>query len=320
MREQAVHHKPRDPAMAKGRRDAFLRRVAGNRWLYLLLVPGLAYFIVFKIAPMWGVLIAFQDYSPFLGFAKSAWIGFGNFVDFFRNFEFVKLFRNTLVLSALNLVFFFPIPILFALLLNELRSQAYKRVVQTIIYIPHFISMVIIASITYMLLNTRTGPVNGLLMQLTGGKYDFLGSPAAFRPLIIVQVIWKETGWGTIIFLAAIAGVDMELYEAATIDGAGRFRRLIHVTMPAMLETIVIMFILRLGHVLDNGFEQIFLMTNALNRDVGEVFDTYVYTVGVTQGAFSYSTAVGLFKSVIGLILVKSADILAKRAGQSGLL
>jgi putative aldouronate transport system permease protein len=269
---------------------------------------------------MWGVLIAFQDYSPFLGFWKSEWIGLANFKDFFTNSDFVVLFVNTLVLSGMNLLFFFPIPIIVALLLNELTNQFYKRGIQTIIYIPHFISMVIISSITYMILNTQTGPVNGVLYQMTGGKIDFLGSPDILRPLIISQVIWKETGWGTIIFLAAIAGVDVELYEAAIVDGAGRFVRLIHITLPAIIETIVVMLILRLGHILDNGFEHVFLMTNDLNRSVGEVFDTYVYRVGVSQGAFSYSTAVGLFKSLIGLILVCFADRFAKRVGQSGIL
>lgn len=297
-----------------------LRRLVRDRWLYLLLLPGLAYFLVFKILPMWGVLISFQDYSPFRGFWKSEWIGFENFADFFKNPIFIRLFANTLVLSAMNLVFFFPVPIIVALLLNEVSSRGCQRGIQTVVYIPHFISMVIISSITYMLLNTRNGPVNGIVNQLYGFKIDFLGSPQWFRPLIILQVIWKETGWGTIIFLAAIAGVDVELYEAAIVDGAGRFKRLWHITMPAIVETIVVMLILRLGHILDNGFEQIYLMTNDLNRSVADVFDTYVYTVGVTQGAYSYSTAVGLFKSLIGLVLVWGADRFAKRVGQSGII
>jgi putative aldouronate transport system permease protein len=299
---------------------SLLRRLIRDRWLYFLLLPGLVYFLLFKILPMWGVLIAFQDFSPFRGFWKSEWIGLENFTDFFKNPIFIRLFANTLVLSAMNLAFFFPVPIIVALLLNEVSRRGYQRGVQTVIYIPHFISMVIISSITYMLLNTRSGPVNGIINQLYGHKIDFLGSPQFFRPLIILQVVWKETGWGTIIFLAAIAGVDVELYEAAIVDGAGRFKRLWHITMPAIVETIVVMLILRLGHILDNGFEQIYLMTNDLNRSVADVFDTYVYTVGVTQGAYSYSTAVGLFKSLIGLVLVWGADRFAKRVGQSGII
>lgn len=318
MSDTAANSSRRLAALPK--RDTLWKRLLWDKWMYLMLLPGILYFLVFKIAPMWGILIAFQNYSPFLGFLKSEWVGLTNFTDFFKNSDFIKLFRNTLILSFMNLILYFPVPIVIALLLNEVRHAWYKNAVQTIIYIPHFISMVIIASITYMLFNTRTGPVNGLLAQLSGSKIDFLGSPDIFRPMIILQIVWKETGWGTIIFLAAIAGVDVELYEAAIVDGAGRFRRLWHITLPAIIETIIVMLILRLGHVLDNGFEQIYLMTNALNREVADVFDTFVYTIGITQGAFSYSTAIGLFKSVIGLLLILGADFLAKRAGKSGIL
>jgi putative aldouronate transport system permease protein len=291
-----------------------------DRWLYLLMIPGIIYFLVFKYMPMGGLVIAFQDYSPYRGFFKSEWLGLKNFTDFFLNPDFLRLLRNTLVMSALNLIFFFPMPIIIALMLNELRNMLFKRFVQTIIYVPHFISMVIIFSITYVVLNTMGGPVNGILQQTLGHTIDFLGSPEWFRPLILIQIIWKETGWGTIIFLAALAGVDQEIYEAAIVDGAGRFRRLIHVTLPAIMSTIIVMLILRIGYVLDNGFEQIFLMTNPLNRSVADVFDTYVYEVGVRQGQFSYSTAIGLFKAIVGLLLVKGSDLLAKRAGQSGIM
>lgn len=289
------------------------------RWLYIMLLPGVLYFIIFKYLPMWGILIAFKNYQPFLGFFKSQWVGFLHFKYFFTNPDFFKLFRNTLILSVYNLLFFFPAPIILALLLNEIRNILYKRVVQTIIYIPHFISMVIVASITYILMNSQTGPINGILFSLTGRKIEFLGDLNWFRPMIIIQTIWKECGWGTIIFLAALAGVEVELYEAAIVDGAGRLRQLWHITLPSIMNTIIILLILRMGHVLDNGFEQIFLMTNALNREVADVFDTYVYTIGITQGAFSYSTAVGLFKSLIGLILIVSADRLAKKTGNSGI-
>ncbi len=301
-------------------RKGFLTHLRRDRWLYLLMIPGILYFLVFKYTPMGGLIIAFQDYSPYRGFIKSTWLGFKNFSDFFMNPEFFRLLRNTLVMSALNLVFFFPMPIIVALMLNELRNMMFKRFVQTVVYIPHFISMVIIFSITYVILNTMGGPVNGILMQTLGHKVDFLGSPQWFRPLILIQIIWKETGWGTIIFLAALAGVDQEIYEAAIVDGAGRFRRLLHVTIPAIMSTIIVMLILRIGYVLDNGFEQIFLMTNPLNRAVADVFDTYVYEVGVRQGQFSYSTAIGLFKAIVGLLLVKGSDMLAKRVGQSGIL
>lgn len=301
------------------RRTSFAARLRRDKWLYLLLLPGLLYFLVFKYVPMWGVMLAFQNYQPFTGFLKSEWVGFEHFRLFFNNPEFVMLLRNTLLLSFYNLIFFFPAPIILALLLNEVRLSFFKRTIQTMIYVPHFISMVIVASLTYVFLTTEGGTVNELLFQYTGNKIQFLSDPSWFRPVIILQTIWKECGWGTIIFLAALAAVDVEQYEAATIDGANRWRQIWHITLPAIRSTIVILLILRMGSVLDNGFEQIYLMLNPLNRSVGEVFDTYVYAMGITQGAFSYSTAVGLFKSVVGVTLVLGTNWLAKKFGQSGL-
>lgn len=308
-----------ETSIPKSRRPGVLARLKKDKWLYLLLTPGLLYFLIFKYVPMWGVLLAFKNYQPFLGFWKSEWVGLEHFRVFFTNPEFFMLLRNTLVLSLYNLVFYFPAPIILALLLNELRLAFFKRIVQTLIYIPHFISLVIVASLTYVFLTTEGGLINELLHKYAGIKIDFLSSPEWFRPMIIMQTIWKETGFGTIIFLAALAGVDVEQYEAAITDGANRWRQLWHITLPSIRSTIIILLILRMGDVLDNGFEQIFLMLNPLNRETAEVFDTYVYMMGITQGAFSYSTAVGLFKAVIGVILVLGANWLAKRFGQSGI-
>ncbi|WP_307555713.1 sugar ABC transporter permease [Paenibacillus sp. V4I5] len=298
---------------------SLIRRWQRDKWLYLLLLPGVLYFLVFKYIPMWGVVLAFKNYQPFLGFMKSDWVGMEHFRNFFQNPDFVKLLRNTLLLSLYNLIFFFPAPIILALLLNEVRIALYKKAIQTLIYIPHFISMVIVASISYVFLTTEGGVVNGLLQQFTGQKINFLADPEWFRPIIILQTIWKECGFGTIIFLAALAGVDAEQYEAAIVDGANRWRQLWHITLPSIKSTIVILLILRMGDVLENGFEQIYLMTNALNREVADVFDTYVYLMGITQGAFSYSTAVGLFKSLVGVFLVFTSNYLARRFGQSGI-
>ena len=295
------------------------QRILRDKWLYILLLPGLAYFIVFKYLPMWGIVIAFQDYSPFTGILGSKWVGFDNFIDFFKNPDFFRLLNNTAIFAVLNLVFFFPAPIILALLLNELRVNSYKRVVQTFIYVPHFMSWVIIASITYIFFTTSGGVVNDIVSQIYGKNIDFLSSPDWFRPLIIMQIIWKETGWGTVIFLAALTAVDKEQYEAAIVDGAGRLRRLWHITLPAIRSTIIVMLILQLGRFLDTGFQQIYLMSNSLNRGVADVFDTYVYFVGITQGAYSYSTAVGLFKSVIGIILVLGSNKLAKKMGEEGI-
>lgn len=300
-------------------RPSLLGRLKKDKWLYILLLPGLLYFIVFKYVPMWGVLLAFKNYQPYTGFWNSEWVGLEHFRLFFNNPEFVMLLRNTLVLSFYNLLFFFPAPIVLAILLNEVRIAFYKRTIQTLIYVPHFISMVIVASLTYVFLTTEGGPVNELIQNNLGHTINFLTSPDWFRPIIIMQTIWKECGWGTIIFLAALSSVDMEQYEAAIMDGANRFRQIWHITLPAIRSTIILLLILRMGVVLDNGFEQIYLLLNPLNREVAEVFDTYVYMVGITQGAFSYSTAVGLFKAIIGVTLVLGTDRIAKKFGQSGL-
>ena len=305
--------------MATRRKRGLLRDIVRDKYLYLMLLPGVLYFIVFKYIPMFGLVMAFQDYKPFLGFIDSPWVGFKHFERFFSELQFWMLFRNTALLALYSLVFYFPLPILLALMLNEVRHEAYKRTIQTFVYVPHFVSWVVVVGIFYLLFTTEGGLVNELIYRLTGSKISFLLAPEWFRPMIIFQQIWKEVGWGTIIFLAALAGVDPQLYEAARIDGANRWRQIWHITLPAIRSTIVILLILRLGNFLDSGFEQIFLMLTPTNREVGEVFDTYVYVKGLTQLQYSYSAAVGMFKSVVGLILVVGANWLAKRFGEEGI-
>ncbi|GBF77201.1 hypothetical protein PA598K_05736 [Paenibacillus sp. 598K] len=316
---QASNNRKAQQPLPERQKRSWTARIKKDRWLYVLLLPGLLYFLVFKYLPMWGVLIAFQNFQPFLGFWESSWVGLDHFRNFFGNPDFARLLRNTFILAVYDLVFFFPAPIIVALLLNEIRVGIFKRFVQTMVYVPHFISMVIVASMTYVFLTTQGGVLHALIQQLTGRSFNFLADPDWFRPLIILQIMWKETGWGTIIFLAALASVDVEQYEAAVVDGASRFQRLWHITLPAISGVISILLILRLGNFLDNGFEQIFLMTNSLNRSVADVFDTYVYFVGITQGAFSYSTAIGLFKSLVGIVLIFGSNWLAKRMGKEGL-
>ncbi|MCS7458668.1 sugar ABC transporter permease [Paenibacillus doosanensis] len=286
--------------------------------LYLLLAPGLFYFLIFKYLPMWGIIIAFQDYSPFQGILNSDWVGFKHFIRLFQYDKFWEIFRNTILISLYNLIFFFPAPIVIALLLNEVRRSWFKRSVQTIIYLPHFISWVVVAGITYLLLGTQGGIVNEVIKASGGEALSFLTTPDWFRSLLVSQSIWKEAGWGTIIFLAALSGVDTQLYEAAIVDGAGRWRQLWHITLPAIRSTIFILLILRLGNILDVGFEHIFLMLNSTVTSVGDVFETYVYREGLIGGKFSYTTAVGLFKSFIGLILVVGANWLTKKFGEEG--
>lgn len=308
------------PSMGYVHRKQKLKRILRNRWLYLMMLPGVLYFVIFKYVPMYGVMLAFKNYQPFLGFIKSDWVGMKHFDRFFGDPLFWSLLKNTFILAMYNLLFFFPLPIVVALLLNELRMETYKRFIQTLVYIPHFMSWVVIVSIAYLFFTTEGGLVNEAIEAMGGEKINFLLSPDWFRGFITAEVMWKETGWGTIIFLAALAGVDTQLYEAARMDGANRFRQLWHITLPAIRSTIVILLILRLGHFLDTGFEQIWLMLNSMNREVGEVFDTYVYSTGISQGQYSYSTAVGLFKSVVGLVLVAASNYLSKRFGEEGII
>ena len=313
------------PAQKKLEREKSWNKIKKDKWMYLLLLPGVLYFLIFKFAPMWGVLISFQNYYAGVSFFDAQWVGFDNFVSFMTNTDFPRLLRNTLVISMMNLVFYFPLPILLALLMNEVKVKWYKNTVQTMVYVPHFVSMVVIASITFMLLKAPSmegytgGAIFELLKQMTGKEINILQTPTNFYWVILVQAIWKETGWGTIIFLAALAGVDVEQYEAAIVDGANRFQQMIYITLPAISSTIVIMLILRMGSVLNTGFEQILLMQNDFNMSYSETFDTYVYTLGRVQGNYGYSTAVGLFKSVVSIICIQSANFIAKKVGQSAL-
>lgn len=305
------------PVTAK--KETLFSYMKRHKWMYLLMLPGIIYFIIFKYVPMGGLIISFQNYSPYLGIAGSEWVGVEHFKNFFMNPDFKMLLINTFSISILNLVFFFPMPIILALLLNEVKNKFMKKSVQTMIYIPHFISMVIVASLTFTLLNTESGIINQIVYAVTGQKLEFLSDPKYFRWIIVIQNIWKETGWGMIIFMAALAGVDTQLYEAAQVDGAGKLRQMWHITLPAIKSTIIIMLIMKVGTLLNTGFEQIFLMKNSLNSSVAEVFDTYVYTLGITQGAFSYSTAVGMFKSLVATVMVVSTNWICKKCGETGL-
>ncbi|MGO4495724.1 ABC transporter permease [Paenibacillus sp. 2RAB27] len=300
------------------RKGGLLRDLRRDKYLYVLALPGVLFFIIFKFVPMWGVVISFQNFSPFAGITGSEWVGFEHFQRFFTNPDFMLLFRNTMAINLMNLVLFFPLPIVLSLLLNELRSVLYQRVIQSIVYMPHFLSWVIISGLTFLLFAKGEGLVNKMLEGLGFARMDFLTNPNTFWAMLTVQSIWKECGWGTILFLAAMASIDPGVYEAAKIDGAGRFRQMWHITLPAIRTVIITLLILRLGHMLDVGFEQVFLMYNGAVSQVAEVFDTYVYRVGIQQGEFSYSTAAGLFKSIVGLVLVVIANWISKKMGEEG--
>ncbi|MEF2246072.1 MULTISPECIES: ABC transporter permease [unclassified Paenibacillus] len=285
--------------------------------MYLLALPGVLYYIVFKYAPMWGVLIAFQNYNPFLGIMNSEWIGFAQFERLFSLSDFWIIFRNTVVISVLNLLFYFPAPIILALLLNEVRHYWYKRSLQTVMYLPHFVSWVVIGSLTINFFDS-TGAGTALLERL-GYEGKILFDVNYFWGMITLQSIWKEVGWGTILFLAALAGINPELYEAARVDGANRWKQMTNITMPQIMFTVVILLILRLGDILELSFDQLYIMGNPIILKVAEVFDTYVYKSGVLQGNYSYATAIGIFKSVVNLILVLSANYVARKTSDHAL-
>ncbi|WP_246320529.1 ABC transporter permease [Paenibacillus qinlingensis] len=285
---------------------------------YVLAAPGLLYFIVFHYAPMWGLVLAFKDYSPFVGVWDSPWVGLTNFKDFFSTSDFYILFKNTLLLSFLNLFVYFPFTIMLSIMLHELRLQLFKRISQTIVYLPHFLSWVVIYGITISFFGP-SGVINHYMEQWFSSNTLFLVSNEWFRPLIILQSIWKDAGWGTIIFLAALAGINPELYEAAKVDGANRFQNILNITLPGIKSTIVILMLLKLGSSLDSNFMQIFLMTNSLNLEVSNVFDLFVYHIGLEQFNYSFAITVGLFKSVASLILVLTANYAAKWLGEEGI-
>lgn len=300
------------------RKSELKKRLWRNKWLYVMLLPGVLYFIIFKYLPMYGLIISFQDYKPYQGISGSEWVGMEHFKRLFAEPEFFNILKNTLILFGLNLFIYFPVPIILALMLNELRGHFFKRLFQTLVYLPHFMSWVIIVSITYVMVTMDGGIINELLLYFGFNKINFLLSPGWFRPMYILQVIWREAGWGTIIYLASIAAIDPGLYEAARMDGAGRLRQVWHITLPAIRGVIITLFILKIGHVLDLGFEHVYLLLNSMNREVAEIIDTYVYTAGLRQGQYSYSTAIGFFKSVIGLIMVMLVNRISKKMGEEG--
>lgn len=319
MQETAAPQVTLSPARLRNKRAAIpWKEIRRNKLLYLMILPGFLFFIAFKYLPMGGLVIAFQDYQPFLGIKDSPWVGFKHFERLFTEPTFWMLLRNTLILFFMNIVFFFPLPIILALMLNEVRHRFFKGAVQTIIYIPHFLSWVIIVSICYVFLTVDGGVVNEMLAAMGFAKVNFLTSEEWLRAMYIGQIIWKELGWSTIIFISAITVVDTQLYEAAEMDGAGRLRKMWHVTLPAIRPVIITLLILKIGSTLDLGFEHMYLLLNSLNREVAEIFDTYIYTAGLKNGQLSYSTTVGLFKGLVGLILVILANKLAKKMGEDG--
>jgi putative aldouronate transport system permease protein len=302
------------------RRPSFLTRASRYREIYLIMLPGLAFFLIFRITPLFGRVMAFMDYSVVNGFAGSEWVGLRHFERFFTSRDFWVLTRNTFWISGLRILWGFPVPIIFSLFLNDFRNQFVKRMLQSTIYLPHFVSWPVVASLTILLLAPDVGPLNIIIERLTGDSIFFLVEPEYFRPLLVLQGVWKEAGWGTVIYLAALANVDPGLYESAMIDGANRFQRTLHITLPALFSTAIILFILQLGRMVNENFQQIFLMLTPLTYDVGDVYETYVYRVGLQDARFGLSTAVGTFKAVVAFIMIMGSDWVIKRTGARGVV
>lgn len=296
----------------------FRKDVVRDKWLYLLLLPGMVFLLIFRYIPIFGNVIAFMDFNPY-DMWSSTWVGFDQFVDLFQKPAFLKVFRNTIVISLLKMVCGFPLPIILALMMNEMRSIKFKKVSQTILYLPHFISWVVLAGLIMNMLDPTTGVITGILKGITGRDLQVLTDKTLFVPMLIISDVYKGMGWGTIIYFAALSGVDPQLYEAAEIDGARKFKQLLHITLPAITPTIVIMLILSCNNIVNAGFDQIFMLYTPLVYDVADIIDTYVFRLGIQKANYSFTTAAGLFKSVIALAMILIVNTVAKKTGNEGI-
>jgi len=291
-----------------------------DRYLYLLLIPFLAWYIIFAYKPMYGLQIAFKDFSVYKGIEASPWVGFEHFETFFKSPYFWRLLKNTVLLSLYQLLFAFPVPIILALLFNELKNGVFKATVQTFTYLPHFISVVVVAGIVTNFLAPSNGIINILIEMMGGEKQYFLTNPDYFRTIFIGSMdIWKEAGFGTIIYIAALSGVNPALYEAAVIDGANKWKQMWHITLPAIIPTIAIMLVMKVGSMLEVGYEAIILLYQPATYETADVINTYVYRSGLQDARYDLATAVGLFNAVVGFILVVFANKMSKKLTETGL-
>jgi putative aldouronate transport system permease protein len=306
---------------ARGTLARLARRAWFYRWVYLLILPGLLYFIIFHYIPMWGIIVAFEDFHPWTGILKSPWVGLDNFRFFFHSPYFVRLVRNTITISLLDLAFVFPAPIILALLLNEVKANWFKRIIQTVSYLPNFISWVVVGGLLIYTFSVNIGSVNILLAQLNAAPLKVLGNPQAFLALVVGTGVWKTVGYNSIIFLAAITSINPEFYEAAMVDGAGRFERMKSITLPGITSVIAIMLVLRLGAILSVNFQQILILLgdNASLFQVGDVIQTWVYRTGFYQFNFGLATAVGILQGGFALVLVWLANRAANALTGSGI-
>jgi putative aldouronate transport system permease protein len=296
-----------------------LRTMWRQRWLYMLMLPTLIYFAIFKYGPLWNAQIAFKDFKPLLGVMGSPWVGLKHFETFVNSFYFTELMTNTIVFSLAKLLLGLPIAILCAIALHETWLRRFRTFVQTMIYLPHFLSWIIMFGILLVVLSPGNGLLNAIIQQFGGEPISFLTSPKHFRWVVILSDIWKETGWSTILYLAALLAISPDLYEAAAVDGATPLQRIWHISLPGIVPVIVLVTLLRMGHILEAGFNQIFVLYSVPVYSVGDILDTWVYRQGVLQFQFSLATAVGFFKGVIGLVLILISNRIAKRVAQQSL-
>ncbi|HBU82383.1 MAG TPA: sugar ABC transporter permease [Paenibacillus sp.] len=299
-------------------KSRFVRDFMMNKYLYIMMIPVIGYYLIFHYGPMYGAIIAFKDYSPMKGILGSDWVGLKHFEEFFNSYYFLRVLKNTLLISLYTLLFEFPAPIILALLINEVRKRTFKRVVQTITYMPYFISLVVICGIITDFTNAD-GLINRLIMMLGYDGQAMLQKPELFRPIYVLSEIWQRIGWESIIYIAALMSIDLEQYEAAKIDGASRLKQMFHITLPGLLPIITIMFILRMGNMLNVGFEKIILLYNPVTYETADVISSFVYRKGLLEFGWSYSSAVGLFNSVINLVLLISANYISRRVSQNSL-
>jgi putative aldouronate transport system permease protein len=305
-----------DPEKASSAKQLGLSR---NWDLYILILPALVYFILFYYVPIYGLQIAFKDFSVRRGIVFSPWVGFKHFKMFFSSYYFSLMIKNTLLISAYQLIFNFPAPLLLALSINEIGNRFFKKILQTITYAPHFLSIAVVISMLISFLDPESGIINHILVSFNGKPYNFITDPRWFKPLYVISGIWQHMGWGSIIYLAALSSIDPGLYEAAKIDGANRFQRILHINIPSLLPTVVVLFILETGRVMNIGFEKVFLMQNDLNLNASEVISTYIYRKGILGAQYSFSTAVGLFNSLINFFLLITVNKISKKISEVSL-
>lgn len=306
------------PANELTKWERFKKDVVRDKWLYVLILPGIIFLLIFRYIPILGNVIAFMDYNPY-DMWSSEWVGLKHFITLFQKPAFLLVFKNTLVISLLKMIIGFPIPIILALMMNEMRNLKFKKVAQTLLYLPHFISWVVLSGLIMNMLDPDTGLVTSIIQFFTGERIQVLSDKGAFVPMLIVTDVYKNMGWGTIIYFAALSGVDPQLYEAAEIDGARKWKQMIHITLPSIMPTIIIQLILSCNNIVNAGFDQIFMLYSALVYDVADIIDTYVYRIGIQKADYSFSTAANMFKSIIALVMILIVNTVAKKTGNEGI-